>query len=36
MTKCLIIEDEFAASSHLAALLKNVQPDIEILAIKDY
>jgi DNA-binding LytR/AlgR family response regulator len=33
MTKCLIIEDEFAASSHLAALLKKVQPDIEILAI---
>jgi DNA-binding LytR/AlgR family response regulator len=33
MTKCLIIEDEFAASSHLAALLKKVQPDIEVLAI---
>jgi len=33
MTKCLIIEDEFAASSHLAALLRKVQPDIEILAI---
>ncbi|MCX6303371.1 MAG: LytTR family DNA-binding domain-containing protein [Bacteroidetes bacterium] len=33
MTKCLIIEDEFAASSHLAALLKKVQPDMEILAI---
>lgn len=32
MTKCLIIEDEFAASSHLAGLLKKVQPDIEILA----
>ena len=33
MPKCLIIEDEFAASSHLAALLKKVQPDMEILAI---
>jgi two-component system response regulator LytT len=33
MTKCLIIEDEFAASSHLAALLKKIEPDIEILAI---
>jgi DNA-binding LytR/AlgR family response regulator len=33
MIKCLIIEDEFAASSHLAALLKKVQPDIEILAM---
>ena len=32
MPKCLIIEDEFAASSHLAALLKKVQPDMEILA----
>ena len=33
MSTCLIIEDEFAASSHLAALLKKVQPDIEILDI---
>jgi two-component system LytT family response regulator len=33
MSKCLIIEDEFAASSHLAALLRKVQPDIEVLAI---
>ncbi len=33
MSNCLIIEDEFAASSHLSALLKRVQPDIEIVAI---
>lgn len=33
MIECLIIEDEFAASSHLAALLKKVQPDIEVLAV---
>lgn len=33
MPTCLIIEDEYAASSHLAALLKRVQPDIDILAV---
>jgi len=33
MSRCLIIEDEHAASSHLAALLKKVQPDMEVLAI---
>jgi len=33
MPNCLIIEDEFAASSHLAALLKKAAPDIEILAV---
>ena len=33
MSTCLIIEDEYAASSHLAALLKRLQPEIEILAI---
>jgi len=33
MSNCLIIEDEYAASSHLAALLKKVEPEIEILAI---
>jgi DNA-binding LytR/AlgR family response regulator len=33
MSTCLIIEDEYAASSHLAALLKRLQPEIEILSI---